>query len=60
VLINGYNADKFGRKMATQIGVGVFMIGVIVQACAKNADYIYGGRFVTGLGVGILSMIVPL
>jgi MFS family permease len=59
-LINGYNADKFGRKMATQIGVGVFIIGVIVQACAKNADYIYGGRFVTGLGVGILSMIVPL
>jgi len=60
VLINGYNADKFGRKIATQIGVGVFIIGVIVQACAKNADYIYGGRFVTGLGVGILSMIVPL
>jgi MFS family permease len=59
-LINGYNADKFGRKIATQIGVGVFIIGVIVQACAKNADYIYGGRFVTGLGVGILSMIVPL
>ncbi|KAG2165664.1 hypothetical protein JADG_005403 [Aureobasidium aubasidani] len=60
VLINGYNADKFGRKMATQIGVGVFIVGVIVQACAKNVDYIYGGRFVTGLGVGILSMIVPL
>ncbi|KAI5244571.1 general substrate transporter [Aureobasidium subglaciale] len=60
VLINGYNADKFGRKIATQIGVGVFVIGVIVQACATNVDYIYGGRFVTGLGVGILSMIVPL
>jgi MFS family permease len=59
-LINGYNADKFGRKIATQIGVGVFIVGVIVLACAKNADYIYGGRFVTGLGVGILSMIVPL
>ncbi|KAG9520376.1 general substrate transporter, partial [Aureobasidium melanogenum] len=60
VLINGYNADKFGRKVATQIGVVIFMVGVIVQACAKNVDYIYGGRFVTGLGVGILSMIVPL
>jgi len=35
VLINGYNADKFGRKIATQIGVGVFIIGVIVQACLR-------------------------
>lgn len=38
----------------------VFCIGVVVQACAKNADYILGGRFVTGLGVGVLSMTVPL
>lgn len=46
--------------MATVIGVGVFTVGVIVQACAKGPDYIYAGRFVTGLGVGTLSMIVPL
>lgn len=60
VLINGITADVFGRKLSTVGGVFVFIIGVIVQACAKNADYIFGGRFVTGLGVGTLSMIVPL
>ncbi|RDW77972.1 general substrate transporter-3 [Coleophoma crateriformis] len=60
VLVNGYTADKLGRKLATVVGVVVFVVGVIVQACAKNADYIYGGRFVTGLGVGTLSMVVPL
>ncbi|KAJ5930396.1 hypothetical protein N7466_005889, partial [Penicillium verhagenii] len=60
VLINGVLADALGRKQATVSGVGVFLLGVIVQACAKNADYILGGRFVTGIGVGILSMIVPL
>ncbi|KAH7354878.1 general substrate transporter [Rhexocercosporidium sp. MPI-PUGE-AT-0058] len=60
VLINGYTADKLGRKLATVSGVVVFLVGVVVQACAKNADYILGGRFVTGLGVGVLSMIVPL
>lgn len=38
----------------------VFCVGVIVQACTKNQDYIFAGRFVTGLGVGSLSMIVPL
>lgn len=60
VLINGYTADKLGRKVATMLGVVVFIIGVIVQACATNADFIFGGRFVTGLGVGTLSMVVPL
>jgi MFS family permease len=59
-LVNGVLADALGRQQATVSGTIVFIIGVIVQACAKNVDYILGGRFVTGLGVGILSMIVPL
>ncbi|KAJ5433641.1 uncharacterized protein N7458_012797 [Penicillium daleae] len=60
VLVNGILADALGRQKATLSGVIVFLVGVIIQACAKNVDYILGGRFVTGLGVGILSMIVPL
>ncbi|KAF5092675.1 hypothetical protein D0Z03_002750 [Geotrichum reessii] len=59
-MCNGYLADKYGRKKSVVIAVFVFCIGVIVQACAKNKDYILGGRFVTGLGVGSLSMLVPL
>lgn len=42
------------------IAVVVFCIGVIVQTSAMHASSIYGGRFVTGLGVGSLSMAVPL
>lgn len=60
VLANGIIADVFGRKKSTVGGVLIFLVGVIIQACAKNASYIMGGRFVTGIGVGILSMIVPL
>ncbi|EPS40346.1 hypothetical protein H072_5835 [Dactylellina haptotyla CBS 200.50] len=60
VLANGYLADSLGRKRACVLATIVFCIGVIVQACAKNVDYILGGRFVTGLGVGSLSMVVPL
>lgn len=60
MLANGILADALGRQKATLSGVIVFLVGVIIQACAKNVDYILGGRFVTGLGVGILSMIVPL
>jgi MFS family permease len=59
-LINGYLADAVGRRMSAVIACGVFIIGVIVQACTENKDYVLAGRFVTGLGVGALAMIVPL
>lgn len=61
-LANGYLADRFGRKGCVIIAVVVFCVGVIVQACTHggNYHYILGGRFVTGIGVGSLSMVVPL
>lgn len=62
VLFNGYSADKLGRKLSVVLACVLFIIGVIIQAVVHggNYDYILGGRFVTGLGVGSLSMIVPL
>ncbi|KAL2005099.1 hypothetical protein VTN00DRAFT_2949 [Thermoascus crustaceus] len=59
-LFNGYLADAVGRRVCALIACIVFMVGVIVQACTQNKDYVFAGRFVTGLGVGSLSMIVPL
>ncbi|KAJ9300237.1 hypothetical protein DTO271G3_2354 [Paecilomyces variotii] len=59
-LFNGYLADAVGRRVCALIACVVFMVGVIVQACTENKDYVFAGRFVTGLGVGSLSMIVPL
>ncbi|KAJ5652778.1 hypothetical protein N7507_010204 [Penicillium longicatenatum] len=59
-LLNGYLADKLGRRLTVLVAVVVFCVGVIVQACTQNKDYVFGGRFVTGLGVGSLSMVVPL
>jgi MFS family permease len=62
VLFNGYSADRLGRKLSVVLACILFVIGVIIQAAVHggNYDYILGGRFVTGLGVGSLSMIVPL
>lgn len=62
VLMNGYVADALGRRASVVIGCILFNIGVIIQAVARDADYGYilGGRFVIGLGVGVLSMVVPL
>jgi hypothetical protein len=59
-LANGYLADALGRRLTVLVAVVVFCIGVIVQACTANPDFVFGGRFVTGLGVGSLSMVVPL
>ncbi|EJD07121.1 general substrate transporter [Fomitiporia mediterranea MF3/22] len=60
VLCTGYLADKLSRKYTIVLAVCVFCVGVIVQTAAMHASSIYGGRFVTGLGVGSLSMAVPL
>ncbi|KAI0091226.1 general substrate transporter [Irpex rosettiformis] len=60
VLITGYLADKLSRKYTIVLAVCVFCVGVIVQTSAFHPSSIYGGRFVTGLGVGSLSMAVPL
>ncbi|KAG8915253.1 hypothetical protein FRC01_003724 [Tulasnella sp. 417] len=62
VLMNGILADVLGRKLCVVVGCGIFAIGVIIQALTHGGsyDYILAGRFITGIGVGSLSMIVPL
>ncbi|KAF8149903.1 general substrate transporter [Crassisporium funariophilum] len=60
VLMTGYLADKLSRKYTIVLAVIVFCIGVVVQTAAFDPSSIYGGRFITGLGVGSLSMAVPL
>ncbi|PFH53022.1 hypothetical protein AMATHDRAFT_79415 [Amanita thiersii Skay4041] len=60
VLVTGPLADRLSRKYTIVLAVVVFCVGVIVQTAAMAPPSIYGGRFVTGLGVGSLSMVVPL
>ncbi|KAI0714342.1 general substrate transporter [Cerioporus squamosus] len=60
VLCTGYLADRLSRKYTIVLAVVVFCIGVIVQTTAFAPSSIFGGRFITGLGVGSLSMAVPL
>ena len=62
VLANGFMADSLGRKMCVQVAAFFFILGAIVQACTTggNPDFVYAGRFIVGLSIGSLSMIVPL
>ncbi|KAL8950908.1 MAG: hypothetical protein Q9222_003086 [Ikaeria aurantiellina] len=61
-LLSGFLAEQYSRKYTIIIATTVFVVGVIVQSCAVQAGHnaILGGRFVTGMGVGSLSMIVPM
>ncbi|KAK3675247.1 hypothetical protein LTR78_004757 [Recurvomyces mirabilis] len=62
-LYSGFLAEILSRKYAILINTGIFIIGVVIQTTgvtSAGASSILGGRFITGMGVGSLSMIVPM
>ncbi|KAK8017057.1 hypothetical protein PG993_015246 [Apiospora rasikravindrae] len=61
-LLSGFLAESISRKYGILVATTVFVIGVIIQATAQSSTYhgILGGRFITGMGVGSLAMIVPI
>ncbi|KAF2014119.1 general substrate transporter [Aaosphaeria arxii CBS 175.79] len=61
-ILSGFIAEVCSRKYGVLIATGVFIIGVVVQttSIAGGHNEILAGRFITGMGVGSLSMIVPL
>ncbi|KAH6615805.1 general substrate transporter [Chaetomium sp. MPI-SDFR-AT-0129] len=61
-LLSGFMAEVLSRKYGVLVACTVFIIGVIVQATAVTGgpNAILGGRFVTGMGVGSLAMIIPI
>jgi len=61
-MYSGFLAEIISRKYAILVNVAVFIIGVIIQCTAVSGGHssILAGRFITGMGVGSLSMIVPM
>ncbi|CBX90368.1 hypothetical protein IAQ61_001866 [Plenodomus lingam] len=60
-LAGAYTADWFGRRRSLSIGVAVFIIGNIIQITAMESwVHLMIGRIVAGLGVGNLSIGVPM
>ncbi|KAF3942171.1 hypothetical protein ABW19_dt0208294 [Dactylella cylindrospora] len=56
----GYISDWVGRRITISIATVVFLIGGALQTAAQSLAYLWSGRAITGAGVGILVMIVPL
>ena len=62
-LYSGFLAEIISRKYAILVNVAIFIVGVVIQTTAAAGgghSSILGGRFITGMGVGSLSMIVPM
>ncbi|KAI1467853.1 general substrate transporter [Daldinia caldariorum] len=56
----GPAGDMLGRRLTIMLGAVIFLLGGAIQTAAQTIDYLYGGRAIAGLGVGFLTMIIPV
>ncbi|CAG7940843.1 unnamed protein product [Penicillium nalgiovense] len=56
----GPGGDLLGRRRTISLGCLIFTLGGCLQTAAKTLDYLYSGRLIAGLGVGFLTMMIPL
>ncbi|EMD35511.1 hypothetical protein CERSUDRAFT_116251 [Gelatoporia subvermispora B] len=56
----GTLADWAGRRVSILAGCVVFLTGGAIQTGAQSIHYMYGGRFLAGMGIGMLAMLAPL
>ncbi|KAG8626560.1 hypothetical protein KVT40_005505 [Elsinoe batatas] len=53
--------ERYGRKLAVLVSSLVFLLGgTLMTAAQGNIGMIIGGRAIAGLGIGAVSMIVPI
>ncbi|KAH7097624.1 general substrate transporter [Auriculariales sp. MPI-PUGE-AT-0066] len=56
----GTLADTVGRRKAIIAGCIIFLIGGTIQTAAQGLSWMWGGRFLAGMGIGMLAMLAPL
>lgn len=59
-LFVGRIADLIGRRKTIRYGAIIFIMGGFIQTFSKKMTDLIFGRVISGLGIGILSMIVPV
>lgn len=59
-LVSGVLADWVGRKKMILISAVIFMIGILVLINSTSYSGVLTGRLIQGVGVGIVTIIVPL
>jgi hypothetical protein len=53
-------ADSLGRKWGIIIACAVFSAGVAMQTAAVHLPLFVAGRVIAGLGVGLVSVLIPM
>lgn len=60
-LVAGFVADVIGRRLSVTFWCVIFCVGNIVMISSEHHWYqVMMGRWVAGLGVGALSLLVPM
>ncbi len=59
-LFAGTLADKIGRKQTMTLNTIVFVLGSVLIALADSYEMVLWGRFISGIGVGVVSVVGPL
>ncbi|RDW57516.1 hypothetical protein BP6252_13776 [Coleophoma cylindrospora] len=59
-LNQGWIADKISRKYSILVAVSIFTLGSSLQTGAIDYGMLVAARFIGGIGIGMLSMVVPL
>ncbi|XP_065183181.1 uncharacterized protein LOC135814053 isoform X2 [Sycon ciliatum] len=59
-LVAGVVSEWHGRRVIILTGASIFTVGGLLQALAYYLWMVFAGRCVSGLGVGVLSMSVPI
>lgn len=59
-LISGRLADSIGRRRSIRYGALLFSIGGCLQTLSFNFAVLITSRFISGLGIGILTQIIPV
>ncbi|RDW87681.1 MFS sugar transporter-like protein [Coleophoma crateriformis] len=52
--------SRLGRRSSLMVAVGIFSFGVLLQTLAMALPLLIAGRFFAGVGVGIISVLVPV
>ncbi|EJP68117.1 hexose transporter [Beauveria bassiana ARSEF 2860] len=56
----GWLADAYSRKYSIMIAVAIFTVGSVLQTAAIDYPMLVAARLIGGIGIGMLSMVVPL
>jgi SP family sugar:H+ symporter-like MFS transporter len=59
-IINPYFAEKYGRRPCLFLSTLVFIVGASIQTAAPLMWVMWLGRVFSGMGIGMLSMCVPV